>query len=223
MTVVKLISVLSLSALLAACGSQQTTTRAAPGQKASGGVTTLSFAAADAPKTALPPVSVHKISIDVPRSLEVSEANRYLPAGDIVWREDPAGDRYAQVEAIFDAGFKKGTQSLNGGTPVSLYVQVMRFHALTEKARYSTGGVHSIKFGLAVRDLNSGRIIGEPRIIEADLKAFGGNAALAAEAEGRTQKTRITDHLATVIQEELTQEEGHKNARLGIIQELNKF
>lgn len=227
MNVVKLISVLGLTGFLAACASQQTTTSTASfdagDKKASAGVTTLSFASADAPKTVLPPVSVHKISVDVPRSLEVSEANRYLPAGDIVWREDPVGDRYAQVEAIFDAGFKKGTQSLNGNTPVSLYVQVMRFHALTEKARYSTGGVHSIKFGLAVRDLNSGRIIGEPRIIEADLKAFGGSTALAAEAEGQTQKTRITDHLAEVIREELTQEEGHKNARLGIIQELNKF
>lgn len=223
MTVIKLFAAMGLLVSLAACADQPVSTRSVDFEKAPEKTSELSFAAVNATADALPPVNVRRISVVVPRSLEVSEANRYLPAGDIVWREDPIGDRYDQVEAIFDAAFKKGTAELKGSTPVSLYVQVMRFHALTEKARYSTGGVHSIKFGLAIRDLNSGQILGAPRVVEADLDAFGGQAALDAEAKGQTQKVRITNHLARVIQEELTQESGHENAQLGLIQQLNKF
>lgn len=227
MTAMKIIAALGLAGLLSACADQQVATRSvdfAEAPKAELGTTgSISFASADTPKSVLPSVSVKDVTVVVPRNLEVSEANRYLPAGDIVWREDPVGDRHAQVQAIFEAGFEKGTKAFKGSTPVSLYVQVMRFHALTEKARYSTGGVHSIKFGLAVRDLNTGQIIGQPRVIEADLNAYGGRVALAAEAKGQTQKVRITDHLAEVVRQELTLEEGHKNARLGVIQQLNKF
>lgn len=226
MTFLKLVTLLGLTVSLAACANQDVTTRSVDfesTQAAASDSDPLSFADVDAPVAGFPAVSVKQISVVVPRALEVSEANRYLPAGDIVWREDPVGDRHAQVQKIFEAGLGKGTQNLKGGTPVSLYVQVMRFHALTEKARYSTGGVHSIKFGLAVRDLNTGRILGQPRVIEADLNALGGRIALAAEAKGQTQKVRITDHLAEVIRQELTQTDGHKNAKLGLIQQLNKF
>lgn len=172
---------------------------------------------------ALPSVRVEQISVVVPKTLLVSERNNYLPAADIVWREDPIGDRHAQVRAIFDQSFAEGTEALEGDTPVSLYVQVMRFHALTEKARYTVGGVHSIKFGLAVRDLNSGQLLGDPRIVEADLDAFGGGQALQAQQNGLTQKVRISQHLAEVIRQELTEPGGFKNPHLGIIQAMNRF
>jgi len=231
MKVIKLATALGLAALVSACAGQNETARLKHVDAPAPGVDVISFAEpgdgatppSDVPDQILPPLRVEAMTIVVPRALQVSEANRYLPAGDIVWREDPPGDRHTQVRAIFEAAFAAGTQDMTVGTPVSLYVQVMRFHALTEKARYSVGGVHSIKFGLAVRDLNTGRLVGTPRIVEADLNAFGGTTALAAERRGQTQKARITAHLAKVIQDELTMSDGHQNAKLGLIQHLNRF
>lgn len=168
------------------------------------------------------PLTVEKIEIAVPKSLEVSEANKYLPQGDIVWRGDPMGDRHEQVRKIFEEAFSRGTAGLDGGTPVSIYAHVVRFHALTEKARYSVGGVHVITFGLAVRNLETGEFIGEPYIVRADLDAFGGALAVRADARGETQKVRITEHLSQVIRQELTRPEGFRNPRLGIIQAIHE-
>ena len=61
------------------------------------------------------PVTVARVEVRVPRSLKVSEANRYLPAGDIVWREDPPGDRHAQVQAIVQAQQAAVAASAAGG------------------------------------------------------------------------------------------------------------
>jgi uncharacterized protein DUF6778 len=169
------------------------------------------------------PVSVNSVVVRVPRTLEVSEANRYLPKGDIVWREDPIGDRHAQVQAIVQDAVSKGVQSLNGPATVDLDIQVTRFHALTEKARYTTGGVHSISFYLAVRDPKTGALLMPVRMVRADLDAFGGQQAINAEARGQTQKVRITDHLAEVIRQEMSNPEGYKNADLGFIQMLNNI
>ena len=47
--------------------------------------------------------SIAAFDVLAPRTLEVSEANLYYPIADIVWRGDPFGDRYEQIEAIFDA------------------------------------------------------------------------------------------------------------------------
>ncbi len=235
----KLILAMAAAVTLSACAQPQLATRDAPaisdepviktfaerptGPDAASRAINSDTVALASSEQAVVPVSVQQISVVVPKTLQVSEVNHYLPAADIVWREDPIGDRHAQVRTIFDAALSKGTAAMNGGTPVSLYVQVMRFHALTEKARYTVGGVHSIKFGLAVRDLNTGQLLGEPRVIEADLQAFGGALALAAEAKGQTQKVRITNHLAEVIRQELSEPGGFKNPQLGIIQAMNRF
>lgn len=169
------------------------------------------------------PVSVKKVTVSVPRSLKVSERNSYLPSGDIVWREDPIGDRHAQVQKIVQDAMVRGVSTLNGPVPVNLEIQVARFHALTEKARYTTGGVHSLTFDLQLRDPKTGMLLTPPRRIRADLDAFGGQQALRAEARGQTQKVRITDHLAEVIRQELTKPEGYKNATLGFYQLLNNL
>jgi len=170
-----------------------------------------------------PPVSVTSIVVRVPRSLKVSEANRYLPRGDIVWREDPIGDRHAQVQKIFQDALTQGVAPLNGPVNVVLDIQVSRFHALTEKARYTTGGVHSITFDLAIKHPETGALLVPIRTIRADLDAFGGQQALHAEARGLTQKVRISSHLAEVIRQELSNPEGYKNASLGFFQMLNNM
>jgi len=169
------------------------------------------------------PMHVTSVRVQVPRKLQVSEANRYLPRGDIVWREDPAGDRHAQVQAIVQTAIERGTADLDGPVAVAVEVQITRFHALTEKARYTTGGVHAITFDLAVKDPQTGGLLMPVRSVRADLKAFGGHQALLAMARGETQKVRITEHLAAVIQQELTSPEGYENANLGFLQVLNNM
>jgi hypothetical protein len=168
------------------------------------------------------PVRIENIAVQVPRSLKVSEANRYLPSGDIVWRGDPIGDRYEQVQAIFEEAMLQGVAVVDGPSAVDLLINVKRFHAITEKARYSTGGVHNIVFDFALADPETGALLVPWQEVRADLEAYGGDAAIRAEAAGQTQKVRIRDHLARVIVEELTQPGGHQNAELGLIQRLNK-
>jgi hypothetical protein len=167
------------------------------------------------------PFSVRKVTVTVPRTLVVSEANRYLPPGDIVWRGDPIGDRYVQVENIVQDAMNRGVASLDGPVRVDLDVTIRKFHGLTEKARYSFGGVHAITFDLALKDTKTGELLLPVQSVRADLEAFGGEQAIAADAAGQTQKVRITDHLANVIQRELTDPNGYTNSRLGLIQSLN--
>ena len=167
------------------------------------------------------PVSVANVIVRVPRALKVSERNSYLPRGDIVWREDPIGDRHVQVQKIVQDAMVRGVTPLDGPFKVNVDVTVSRFHALTEKARYTTGGVHALTFDLAITDANTGALIVPVRTVRADLHAFGGTQALQAEARGLTQKVRITNHLAEVIRQELSNKEGYKNAQLGIYQWMN--
>ena len=169
------------------------------------------------------PVHVTSVRVNVPRELKVSEANRYLPQGDIVWREDPRGDRYAQVQTIVQAAMDRGVVGLDGPVPVVLDVQVRKFHALTEKARYTTGGRHGIIFEMTVRHAETGTILVPLRRVRADLNAFGGQQALMAIAHGQTQKVRITDHLAAVIREELTQPASYEDASAEFSQMLYSF
>ena len=172
---------------------------------------------------ALPLFRINEINVRVPKSLRVSERNTYYPGGDIVWREDPIGNRHAQVKAIFETAFVRGAEDINGLTPVDVEVEVERFHALTERARYTIGGVHAITFLLQFRDPETGLALSEPKRVHADLQAFGGLAAIRAENQGITQKSRITAHLAEVLRQEMQTHEGHKNAELGLYQVINKL
>ena len=138
-----------------------------------------------------PSFDVAELKIAVPRNLTVSEANVYYPRADIVWRDDPMGNRHKQVLNIFAESMQRGTDQLEGLQDVVVEVEVLRFHAMTEKARYTIGGVHSIKFNLTVRDAQTGAVIVPTRLVNADLPGLGGQAAIAADAAGNTQKVRI--------------------------------
>ncbi|MEO0936829.1 MAG: DUF6778 family protein [Pseudomonadota bacterium] len=213
MNTFKLIGALALGALVSACGGTADVTRAAPFQP---------LEAEAAAPTELAPVTITAIIVQVPRSLKVSEANRYLPAGDIVWRGDPIGDRHAQVQAIFEEAFARTAANMVGSREVIVDARVLRFHGLTEKARYSVGGVHNIEFDLMFRDAQTGLVLSEPRRVRADLAAFGGQQAIEADAAGQTQKVRITAHLAEVLRQEIMVPGGHETAKLGLIQLMNK-
>ncbi|HEY9039396.1 MAG TPA: DUF6778 family protein [Roseovarius sp.] len=201
---IRMFAALAVVAALAACG-------AAPDASAP------RAPVAEAPAA----LNITSINVTVPRTLKVSEKNRYYPGGDIVWRGDPSGDRYAQVEAIFRDAMARGTQGMTKGTPAVLDIEVERFHALTEKARYSTGGVHAITFLLTLRDPATGQVLAAPRRIKADLRAYGGQAAIAADQRGETQKVRITVHLAYVIRTELSNPGSYQGEGLGLIGALN--
>ncbi len=169
------------------------------------------------------PVHVKTVAVSVPRELRVSEANSYYPGGDIVWRGDPIGDRHAQVQKIFEDAMVKGVEPLDGPVAVDLLIEVKRFHAISEKARYTVGGLHSITFDVAIKNTETGELVVPVRTVKADLDAFGGRAAILADERGDTQKVRITNHLSEVIRQELSNPEGYKNASLGFFQLVNNL
>ncbi|MEM7732282.1 MAG: DUF6778 family protein [Pseudomonadota bacterium] len=173
---------------------------------------------------ALSSFDIQSVVVTVPRTLKVSEKNRFYPGGDIVWREDPFGDRYAQVESILQSGLELGAASLTAGTvPVQVHVELTRFHALTQKARATVGGVHDIEFLMSLRDPATGKAFGPTKLVKADLKAFGGRKAIEAEMRGHTQKVRITNHLAKVLRAEMTTPEGFVAQNLGIMGAINEL
>ena len=178
---------------LSACASVETATRNAPLEQYS----------AEMPAPA-PSFALAGMDVNVPTTLKVSEKNSYYPGGDIVWRGDPYGNRYEQIGAIFEDAIQLGANDLTGAMPVVVEIELKRFHALTEKTRYSVGGIHSIEFVMTIRDPQTGAIVRGPREIKADLVGYGGEKALQAEARGLTQKYRITNHLARVIRDEMT-------------------
>lgn len=140
--------------------------------------------------------SIAGLEVEVPRTLRVSEANSIKPASDIVWREDPLGDRYVQVEAILTEALTPVMRPREGAsTPVIVSIEVTRFHALTARARYTTGGEHEIEFILTVRHAETGEILSGPRPVDLTFRAHGGQAAIRAEAAGITQRVRITERL----------------------------
>lgn len=150
------------------------------------------------------PFDIEAITVTVPRSLKVSEANTFKPRADIVWRGEVRGDRHAQVHAIFVDAMTKGTATLQSGRKVNLEIEVTKFHALTEKTRYTIGGMHEMRFNLTVRDAASGMVLDGPRAIVADVKAAGGSQAVAEEQAGLTQRVVTVERLAQVIRRELT-------------------
>jgi hypothetical protein len=215
MRLVQVLFVLLFGLILTACGALRTDRQeAAAIDKAAN--------SAEVQTNADALVVVNAIEVLVPDTLLVSEANRYYPRGDIVWRGEPLGDRRAQVKAIFEEGIGRGAAALDGATPVDLQVKVLRFHALTQKARYTVGGVHAITFVVTLKDPETGVLLADPRVVRADLNAYGGEEALSAEAGGFTQKFRITNHLANVIVADLSDPDGYQNAKLGLFQTINQ-
>jgi hypothetical protein len=157
---------------------------------------------ASAPEVA-PAYAIAKFDVEVPGKLRVSVANVYYPLADIVWRGDAFGDRDAQVKALFTAAAKEA--DLKEGRPVNVGIELIRFHGLTEKARYVTGGVYAIVFRLTLTDPKTGELIEEPRIVEADLPAVGGYRAMLDDHKGRTERTIVTEHLIRTLRHQLNQ------------------
>jgi len=151
-----------------------------------------------------PAYLVQQLSVTVPNELTVSEANVFLPIADIVWREDPLGDRKQQVQDIMIDAIVKGVSKVSDGQPVTMEVRLTKFHALTEKTRYTVGGRHNIKFDYVLRDAQTGVPVTDVKHIDASFKAYGGSNAVAAMARGETQKVRISQHIEQLIYMEMS-------------------
>lgn len=144
---------------------------------------------------------VADVNVQVPRTLSVSEAHVLVPKADIVWREDPAGNRYEQVARIVEAGIRKGSKPLNGRQAIRLDVTVTRFHAMTleaEALNYDVG-VHNIDFTVRAADVKTGEVVAGPTPVRAEFPALTGVRMTQARLRGETQRTQIEAHLAHVI------------------------
>lgn len=143
-----------------------------------------------------------EVRVTVPQTLTVSEARSLLPDADIVWREDPMGDRYAQVDRIMTDAITSGASALRGSRPVVIDVTVIRFHALTFEAeqRGQNWGVHNINFTAQVVDARTGEVLVPATAIRAELPALSGDAMRAARRDGQTQKSMISNHVARTVQ-----------------------
>lgn len=142
-----------------------------------------------------------EVRVDVPKSLTVSEAKTLLPNADIVWREDPLGDRHAQVGKIIETAVLRGAQGLTGQRPVVIDVVVTRFHALTYEAELSNNdwGVHNIDLNVRVLDAKTGAVLLPTSQIRAELPALSGAKMKEARRKGQSQKSMITNHVANTI------------------------
>ena len=182
---------LGLALSVAGCATMDTATRSAP-------IEVPGLAAVS------PSFKVEAVRVTVPDSLSISEANRYYPIADIVWRGDAMGDRRKQVQDIFMESARRSISQLEGVQPVKVDIRVQRFHSLSEKARYTVGGDHNMHFTMTVLDAATDTVLVPERLIKANLDAFGGQRAIAEEARGNGQKVRVTAYLAEVLGAELS-------------------
>lgn len=142
------------------------------------------------------------VEVVVPDTLKVSEEKSLLPNADIVWREDPAeGDRKVQIAAVMEKAAARGAAGLKGKRPVKLQLVVERFHALTFEAetRLQNSGVHNLRYVAQVSDAKTGQILAGPERIESATPAFAGEQMRKLRAQGVTQRSIISDHVAAVI------------------------
>ena len=142
-----------------------------------------------------------EVRVSVPKTLVVSEAKTLLPDADIVWREDPLGDRHEQVGKIIQNAVLRGAQGLHGARPVIIDITVTRFHALTFEAELSNSdwGVHNVDFIAQVVDARTGEVLLPATKIRAETPAWSGARMKAARAKGITQKSMITNHVAATV------------------------
>lgn len=145
---------------------------------------------------------VTAVEVNVPQTLTSSEANSIKPRSDIVWREDLMGDRHAQVDDLMTAALAPAFEAVNGATPVVITLDLVRFHAQTQRVRYSFGGEHEIQFVMTVRHAETGEILSGPVEVDLTFDAYGGNDAVAADARGETQRVRISQRLVSWVNEE---------------------
>lgn len=151
--------------------------------------------ASDADQAGAREWGIARLNVSVPLSLTVSEENTIKPRADIVWREDPCCDRHAQVDNLMTEALASVLTLRTGPRPVAVTLQVTRFHALTQRTRYSIGGEHEVVFVFDVRDAETGQVLRGPEVVDLTFTAAGGDQAIANEARGFFQRQAIQARL----------------------------
>lgn len=187
----RLIFAAAMALGVSACASTETVSRNAPIE-----ATPLQTAARAPSGLAF---NVSGFQVDVPESLTVVETSGYYPNADIVWRGDAQGNRHNQIEAIFEQAAAQAAAATAGNYEVVAVIEVVRFHGVTERTRYTTGGVYDIDFVMSFVDPVTGAVVSGPTMHEASLRAPGGVEALQLEQAGQTEKVRVLQHLTNYL------------------------
>ncbi len=135
--------------------------------------------------------------------LSVSESETFYPDADIVWRGDPLGPRIPQIAAMFEEAAARNRPVLDGAFPVDVDVTLVRFHGVTNRTRYTVGGVYNVVFDLTIRRAGSDEVIEPTRRVVGNLDAPGGERAGVLEQSGQTEKVRVTDFLTGLLRAQL--------------------
>lgn len=142
---------------------------------------------------------VKDVQVIIPDGLTVSNENSFAPNADIVWHGEPFGNRRQQVANLMTEALTRASEPLQGGRDVVLASTMQQFHAVTPAAvARAPGAVHNIAFHAQVWDAKTRDPLTEAVLIEADLEANVGAAAVTAALEGRGQRVRIVEHVARV-------------------------
>jgi hypothetical protein len=201
MKIIRVATALALAIGLGACAQVGDVTRASPLMPLMG-----STGEAPAAMALSRDYKIVAVDVAVPTTLVVSEANSYKPRGDIVWREDLPGDRYAQVDKLVTDAITAAVSDIDGKRKVTLAFVVTRFHALTEKARFSAPsglGTHEVYMTMAVLDAATGDVIEPARPVGFTIEAHTSDDAIADMARGISQRSRISEALAVMVRREL--------------------
>lgn len=146
---------------------------------------------------------LREFRFQAPSDLKVSESESYYPTADVVWRGDPQGPRVSQIRDMFEYAVDRNRGVVVGRRPIDLEVALVRFHGVTNRTRYSVGGVYNIVFDLTVRDAMTGAVIEPTRRVVGNLDAPGGEEAVRLEQSGQTEKVRVRDFLTGFLRSQL--------------------
>ncbi|MFO8126546.1 DUF6778 family protein [Yoonia sp.] len=135
--------------------------------------------------------------------LSVSESETFYPDADIVWRGDPMGPRIPQIAAMFQEAAARTRPVVDDAVPVDVDVTLVRFHGVTNRTRYTVGGVYNVVFDLTIHRAGFDEVIEPARRVVDNLDAPGGERAGLLEQSGQTQKVRVTDFLTTLLRAQL--------------------
>lgn len=194
---------LGLSLAVSACTPSGPVMRNAPADLGASAMLQMPSEEALAPvQPSMPDWTVARVEVNVPDTLTVSEANSIRPRADIVWREDPLGNRYQQVADLMIEPLRDLLPMMQGSRSVVVRLDVETFHAQTQSVRYTFGGAHDIIFDLTVLDAQTGAPIMGPVTRDLTFRGLGGQEAVDSEARGIGQRERIQARLRDWTREE---------------------
>lgn len=151
---------------------------------------------------------VTETRVEVPDTLSVAmDGDTWVPETDINWWQEEGKtpeDRRAQVGAILREGAEQGLSGLSGSRPVVAELRLLKFHAVTPRARTTCAfgllclGTTPVDFRITLRDPATGEALASG-LIAARPETVQGSRALTPELSGATDRGRIVAEIAAKI------------------------